>query len=598
MLLLVVSLVQTLSSEKQSRNTNINALNKSMDEISIKYNPTTTRIFGAWYDINVESQNSFDLKIELDDDDWAFQSDAQSTFMLTIDGLSSTNTNNDTSINNNNELIMVFSVGDEQFFSFLTYISSTNLSNKIYPKSTLNTKESVPSWVDDTTLYQNRYDRLSDGGQWKITSPITYNQQSLWPLKFVITNNPLKNECIFSFLHNDKDKVLVQNIFEDSFEDDDITIYIMGGSDGINFQISRINIQLIPNSDDANLMKNVTNEISINNENDIIQSSSTQSPSYSINDTNKTISQNNETVLQTRYIFIIDDDIPRATNTGGQITKFKNKNQDRSIETWFVVILTASLLIFCCARLIMKIPMEKFCILPNEEDDHEIHQEITDMTDDDIMEPDGTEYNYSCHTTGSTNDDKDGLSVTEINGTTLKETNNRSPHKVGDEDKVYFKATSPSISHSIRSVDACSIGKNDHLSLRSMDTISDHGRRLSSVVDEVEQTRQLEIIQEEFESSGSTNDDDIEIETSKTMDNVIGDEVNNEQDSKNSPVGSSEELYIQYETNDDREQEQDDRQVMDSGNEVDQERMNENSRRKRNGGSNGEERTEYIYLTM
>ena len=419
-LLFVALLIVQTNANIQNKHTNINALNISMDELRIGYNDDTTSIIESSYNINTKLiQESFDMKLHLEDS-WEFKANMQSKLILTFDGL--LNITND----NENEFLFVFSSDNTQFFSFVTYIPSSlisntnaNYGNKIYPKSSIGYKNDISSWINTNNNNNNddtisRSQRISDNNLWtEISSSISSSIQSTekmnikWSFTFEITNKPTTNQCIFSFQdeHDNDEQINSHNIFNNAFEDEEMDIYIMGGSLNMKYEISNINIQLIHGEDEdedeadkndldevLSLNDTYSNDINADNlnqtQNEInttfILSIPTQNDDFDANgDQNENeIDQNNDDqqISNTRPFDIIIKDSTRqginsqvdddddANNGDNKITQntSKEKDDDKNIETWFVVILTATVLVFCCARLMMKILMGKnyvFCLM-------------------------------------------------------------------------------------------------------------------------------------------------------------------------------------------------------------------------------------------
>eukprot|EP01084_Bolivina_argentea_P310673 537621_1 len=155
---------------------------------------------GIYYLITVDSQDSYDLKLSFNNS-YGFDSLYTSTFSLTMDGITPF-------IDRNNDILFVFSVGNIQYMSFLLHLDKYNKFNKIYFSS--NYTQNVSEWISNNDTINNRYDRISNNNEW-----ITLNKhQSLWPLKFVITND-LRYGCTFEFYHNNSSTPSVQYEIEE-----------------------------------------------------------------------------------------------------------------------------------------------------------------------------------------------------------------------------------------------------------------------------------------------------------------------------------------------------------------------------------------------
>eukprot|EP01084_Bolivina_argentea_P041077 75794_1 len=215
----------------------LNAQTHSKNGVSIHHNNQTVTISNTSYNIKVSVQEQdYDLKLS-SNNEWSFHSLIESTITLTLFG-HTPNPSIDT------DLLLVFSVNNLQYFSFFIHLDHTrNIKSRIYSSLSLsNITRTVSAWISDNTIH-SRWDRVSNNDQWII--PSKWNQQSIWPLKFITINNPIKNQIIFQFYHNNSEQHVFQYTFNDVFvANAPIDIYIMGDSDNEQFTVSSINMQL------------------------------------------------------------------------------------------------------------------------------------------------------------------------------------------------------------------------------------------------------------------------------------------------------------------------------------------------------------------
>ena len=231
---MIASWLQLVSCLVQ-KDVTLDAQTPSQNGGSISYNSDTVSVSGTDYNINVQTQNGYDMKLSLDES-WGFTSTVNSSTILTIDG--STNPSH-----HDCDFMIVFSVGDSQYLSYFTHLDDHNVKNKMYTSmSTLQTIEPVSQWIIDN-IPDQRYNRISNNGQW---FNVKWRKQVLWPLKFIITNDPINNKCYFEFYHNETVSLAQQWTLDGSFvANQNMDVYIMGDSRHEQFTISSLNIQLI-----------------------------------------------------------------------------------------------------------------------------------------------------------------------------------------------------------------------------------------------------------------------------------------------------------------------------------------------------------------
>merc|ERR1719334_811730 len=227
------------------RQTSVNAASPSSDGASISHNPRSTTISGSIYNVTVQSQDEYDLRLSLSSE-WGFDSVAESVLWLTINGSTPDPASYDT------DFLILFASGDTEYFSFFVHLDSLKIRTKIYPQRALGAKPSVFEWISDLNTHRERWDRLCDGTDWINTDP-RYNKQSQFPLRFQLSNNPTPNHCDFEFFdYGEFSASKTGNRFNGIFTaSQEMTVYIMGDTGGSNaeqFEIHSIDIQLFTQS--------------------------------------------------------------------------------------------------------------------------------------------------------------------------------------------------------------------------------------------------------------------------------------------------------------------------------------------------------------
>eukprot|EP01083_Nonionella_stella_P280287 953488_1 len=89
-------------------------------------------------------------------------------------------------------IFLRYSVWETLNFSvFFVHLDTHVIPTHVYPLTTLGTKPSLSSWMADESIHEDRWERMSNGGDnWKSTDP-RFKQQGLWPLRFEIINDPI-----------------------------------------------------------------------------------------------------------------------------------------------------------------------------------------------------------------------------------------------------------------------------------------------------------------------------------------------------------------------------------------------------------------------
>ena len=156
-------------------------------------NPESVTIQNNQYHVTVSHQDAYDLKLSLNNNVWSFHPTNCSSFTLEING--------STPIHSSDaDFLIVFAVGNHQYFSYFVHLDVTSIKSRIYPSLAIERGTiSVSSWISDTLTIPQRWDRISNNGQWIITS--NWRSQAQWPLKFIITNDPINKQSLFQFYH-------------------------------------------------------------------------------------------------------------------------------------------------------------------------------------------------------------------------------------------------------------------------------------------------------------------------------------------------------------------------------------------------------------
>ena len=125
--LFLCTLIQTISSAQ--RNASLESSSDDDDDIFVVFTPNSTFVASTnSYNIALSTDETYDIQLKLAND-WTFKSNIPTTLQLTIYGSLTSN------LSTNNSLMIIFSVGQDQYFSFVVNIEFNNLFSKIYPKS-------------------------------------------------------------------------------------------------------------------------------------------------------------------------------------------------------------------------------------------------------------------------------------------------------------------------------------------------------------------------------------------------------------------------------------------------------------------------------
>ena len=241
-LLCLMTLAQTTCfAHELQRSATVNGLSPISNGVSVAHNPFSAKILSdGSYDVKVSVQNEYDLAVTLSSD-WSFHHFAESTLVITIDGALPLPTPSDS------DFLFVFSVGDRDYFAFFVHLDANNIRSKMVPSgSALGSRPSVIEWLSDQTV-PTRWNRLSDGDRWTNTEP-RFNKQSEFPLRFEIVNNRVLDRCSFSFFDQGiafKTGHSFDSAFDPISADQEMTVYILGDSEGERFQIRDIDVQLL-----------------------------------------------------------------------------------------------------------------------------------------------------------------------------------------------------------------------------------------------------------------------------------------------------------------------------------------------------------------
>eukprot|EP01084_Bolivina_argentea_P234755 395197_1 len=227
-------LLHLTNAQQLQRQSTVNALTTTSNSVTISHDAASATISDSSYNISVASQNAYDLLLSMQPK-WGFKDTVTTTLDVTIYG-ETPNPESDT------DFLTIFSVGNTQFFSFFIHLDTDVIATKVYPLTTLCTKPSLSSWMADELIHDDRWDRMSNGGDnWKSTDP-RFKQQGLWPLRFEIINDPILDTCQFKFYNQGVDYV-AGNVFNVSFNAlQPVDVYIMGDTTGEQFVVHRIDV--------------------------------------------------------------------------------------------------------------------------------------------------------------------------------------------------------------------------------------------------------------------------------------------------------------------------------------------------------------------
>ena len=215
-----------------NKQTTINAQTTSANGAFVSHNSQSVSVSGTNYEVNVQSQDAYDLKISLDET-WRFMPSSSSTITVTLDGW--------TISDNDADILIVFSVADIQYFSFFVHLDDNAIKSRIYSSMAGNI-QNVSEWISDIYTIPNRWNRVSNDDKWVIVHD--WNKQCVWPLKFVITNHPQTNQSLFELYHDSPASFATDYMFDSSFfGNKEIDIYLMGDSINEQFAVSSLDIR-------------------------------------------------------------------------------------------------------------------------------------------------------------------------------------------------------------------------------------------------------------------------------------------------------------------------------------------------------------------
>ena len=206
---------------------------------SVTFNPATVAV-GSSFSINVvQQEEDYDLKLSLDKS-WAFKPQIESSIIVTLGGSTpSCITDADPC---DSDFIIVFAVGDRQYFTFDGHLDERNTKSKIYPVLNLSQIDTnVGQWMASDVLH-DRWRRVSNNDSWIETD---WKHQAIWPLTFEVTNDPITNSSHFAFYHKNPSELATEWTFSDSFiAGERIDLYIMGDNTNEHFNVSSLTAQL------------------------------------------------------------------------------------------------------------------------------------------------------------------------------------------------------------------------------------------------------------------------------------------------------------------------------------------------------------------
>eukprot|EP01083_Nonionella_stella_P099557 279927_1 len=142
---------------------------------------------GSKWNINVNTQSSFDLRISLHNE-WGFHSSFPSTISFIINGSTS-----DETLQTDAKILFVFGIANE-YFAASTPLNTSRTPFTIYPPN-LHPLASIDSLHTMTSAPQpERAIRFAQNHSWSIAPNHTpFNEDTKWPMYITITNNPIQN---------------------------------------------------------------------------------------------------------------------------------------------------------------------------------------------------------------------------------------------------------------------------------------------------------------------------------------------------------------------------------------------------------------------
>ena len=128
------------------------------------------------------------------------------------------------------------------------------VASKIYVDLSSSTNQlAVSEWISDTKSIPNRWDRISNDNQWITIS--NWKAQSLWPLQFVITNDPISDRAHFQFYHNATSTLGVDYPLNGALATNQpLDFYILGDSVHEQFTVSSFEMSLYHNNHESTTM--------------------------------------------------------------------------------------------------------------------------------------------------------------------------------------------------------------------------------------------------------------------------------------------------------------------------------------------------------
>ena len=232
---LIFSWLQFVAAVVQ-KETTITASTAASNGASIVYDPNAVIVNASGWNINVPYQESdYDLKLSLNRS-WAFTELLPST--LTIDIAGST-----PFPLNDCDLIIVFAVGDSQYFSFTLHLDAkNNIKSHLF---TFLTPEAFPnaravSAIMAHDISHDRWNRVSRNDSWE---RISWNKQAIWPLTFKVINDPINGQATFQVFHDTPTERAVSLTFSSSFwPHEAIDFYLLGDSVFEQYLVSAVTV--------------------------------------------------------------------------------------------------------------------------------------------------------------------------------------------------------------------------------------------------------------------------------------------------------------------------------------------------------------------
>ena len=211
--------------------------------VTLITNPKSVTIKDNEYHIKVSQQDAFDLQLSFDKEQWSFDSTIPSTFDFKIEARTQTPEFSD------GDFMMVISVNNQQYFSFMTTLTRNDRHAMIYESMQLNHIPNkcplpVTYWINDIHTIPKRAARISNNGEWRAVPGWRF--KAIWPLRYIIYNDPIQQESHIAMVYNDPQFLAFNISLNAAFIGDaPVDIYILG-SENAEFVVTSLTFPTLP----------------------------------------------------------------------------------------------------------------------------------------------------------------------------------------------------------------------------------------------------------------------------------------------------------------------------------------------------------------